>query len=287
MEQLLIVKSAAAKPTGTPANLSNTNVKDGAVGFYALGTNSWLAAKPTKDFAIVLGRGVNSPALVIPEVNVNNLLVSVANYAAGVKYSGAVTVPEVVAGSRYTLVLVKKGAKFNERNTWTATVDVPLNSTKDAADVAEELANYFKNAAKFGALNISVTQSDEAITIAGLVDGEDFALKGADALSGVTVTETTAKKAVGDKAYVEDLASRCAAGKGFTDTYADGATTIPGYPEPVESAQYKIYTLRFAVGRKAAKTRDEVVSQIVHIAVPSGYAGASDVNTILGSFPTP
>ena len=139
-----------------------------------------------------------------------------------------------------------------------------------------------KAAADAGSIEIAVSGTSAQVTITGLNKGEGWTLKAADALYGTSITTTAATPAIGDKAYVEDLASRCAAGKGFTDVYADGDSIYPGYPEAVENTTYNIYTLRFAVGRDSAKTRDERVSQIVHIAVPVGATSASTIDTVLG-----
>ena len=78
------------------------------------------------------------------------------------------------------------------------------------------------------------------------------------------------------------MASRCAAGKGFNYTGEDGKEIYPGYPEVVSEDQYVLYTLRFAVPRASAKQRDEVVYQIVHIAVPVGAAAITTLDTIFG-----
>ena len=49
-----------------------------------------------------------------------------------------------------------------------------------------------------------------------------------------------------------------------------------------------MYTLRFKVGRSAAKQRDEQVYQIVHIAVPSSATTLiGNIDTILGVGTTP
>ena len=62
----------------------------------------------------------------------------------------------------------------------------------------------------------------------------------------------------------------------------------PGYPEAVADTTYTLYTLRFKVGRSAAKQRDEQVYQIVHIAVPSDASDLiSSLDTILGVGTTP
>ena len=253
----------------------------GGLGIYKLDTpTAWASAKPTTNFAIVLGRGANSPAFVIPEVDVNTLKITKATPSTGGVFTASITIPTVTAGSTYTLVLVKNGTVPHERNTWTATETAKTGDT--AATIANRLRNYFKAAADTGSIEIAVSGTSAQVTITGLNKGEGWTLKAGDALYGTTITTTAALPVIGDKAYVEDLASRCAAGKGFTDVYADGDSIYPGYPEAVENTTYNIYTLRFAVGRDAAKTRDERVSQIVHIAVPVGATSASTIDTVLG-----
>lgn len=281
MKQLLIVNSTAAVNGGATAPTDLSAMVVGGLGIYQLDTpTAWASAKPTTNFSIVLGRGANSPAFVIPEVDVNTLKITKATPSTGGVFTASITIPTVTAGSTYTLVLVKNGTVPHERNTWTATETAKTGDT--AATIANRLRNYFKAAADTGSIEIAVSGTSAQVTITGLNKGEGWTLKAGDALYGTTITTTAAVPVIGDKAYVEDLASRCAAGKGFTDVYADGDSIYPGYPEAVENTTYNIYTLRFAVGRDAAKTRDERVSQIVHIAVPVGATSASTIDTVLG-----
>ena len=281
MKQLLIVNSTAAVNGGATAPTDLSAMVAGGLGIYQLDTpTAWASAKPTTNFAIVLGRGANSPAFVIPEVDVNTLNITKTFPSTGGVFTASITIPTVTAGSTYTLVLVKNGTVPHERNTWTATETAKTGDT--AATIANRLRNYFKAAADTGSIEIAVSGTSAQVTITGLNKGEGWTLKAGDALYGTTITTTAAIPVIGDKAYVEDLASRCAAGKGFTDVYADGDSIYPGYPEAVENTTYNIYTLRFAVGRDAAKTRDERVSQIVHIAVPVGATSASTIDTVLG-----
>ena len=283
MKQLYIVKSGTTYGGGaTPKNL--LNMTKGSIGIYLLNNvSSWASAKATTDFAIVWGRGANSPAIVFPEVNPNTMDVTLAEPVAGVAYEGVVTIPTPTANNNYTLVLSKLGAKFNERSNYTVTEFIPINGSMTAAQLATSLAKQLKAKADMGNLDISVELDGAEITVTGLNTGEGFVLQGADGLSGISVTETAAKVATGDKAYVERLASMCAAGKGFNDTYADGPSNIPGYPEEVEDTTYNIITLRFNVGRKSAKTRDEVVNQLVHIAVPVASTSLlTTLKTVLG-----
>lgn len=55
---------------------------------------------------------------------------------------------------------------------------------------------------------------------------------------------------------------------------------------PTELMEYAVYTLRFQVGRNSAKTHDEKVWQLVHIAVPTTMAsgGMAKLDTIFADF---
>ena len=202
-------------------------------------------------------------------------------YEAGTAYTGEVTIADPDVDGHFTLILFKKGLKFNERNRWTSTV--PVKVGEKAADIAAKLAKYFESNAKN--LNIEVAVADAKITITGLVKGEDFTLKGADDLLGVAVTETAATAALNDAAYISDLASKAAADAGYLHTYYD-LDVNPGYPlNPLAQNDkadtgFTVFTLRFAVPRQV-KTRDEIVHQIVQIAFPTGAGAISKVETIL------
>lgn len=286
MKQLLIVNSAAKANGGVSTPKDLTNMEKGGIGFYYLNDDSeWLSSAIDfkQNFAIVLGRGSNSNPIIIPEVDAKTLSIVHTEYAAGKQFSADITIPTIVPGNTYTLVLVKNGTVPHERNTWTATHTVDAkDTTATAASVAKILCDYFKNMAATGSINITATVASAKITIKGNTIGEQWSLIGGNALYNTTINTTVAEPTIGDKAYVQDLASRCAAGKGFTDVYADGESIYPGYPEDVENANYDIFTLRFAVGRDSAKTRDERVSQLVHVAVPSTSSSLSTIKTILG-----
>lgn len=283
MKQLLILKAAPAYGY----NVSNPNdlstLVSGAIAFFNLEDNTLLEAAPTKNFGIALGRPNNSPAFVIPEVDVNSLSVVKAEYNAGAAFTSTITVPTVAAGNTYTVVLIKKGTVPHERNTWTATETVPFgDTTTTASDVAAKIRKYFEAVAEAGSLNITVSGSGANIIITGKNKGEDFVLKGADDMLNVAPTSVTvASKPIGDKDYVKDLASQCAAGKGFNYVEGSGQEIYPGYPEAIDATQYNIYTLRFKVGRKSAKTRDEKVWQLVHIAVPTNANAADTIDAVL------
>lgn len=276
MKQLLIV-TQNTYADGASGAISNANdlstLKPGAIAFFNAGGNGLLTSAAAGDFGIALGQS-SGPAFVIPEVDFHTLKVVKSTYNStlmqGTNFTVTVTIPTVAStdlGKTFTIVLVKKGAVPHERNTWTATETIFDTTTQTASVLATKLGDYFKRMAETGSLNVTVSVSGAAITITGM-NFDQWEIKAADDLPSTALgTVTYAKPAVQDAAWVKDLAQQCAAGKGFTDTYRDGDTIYPGYPENVPNGYYTVFTLRFAVGRKSAKTRDERVSQLVHIAV--------------------
>lgn len=279
MKQLLISQKKAYA-TSTAKSTDLTTVPEGTVAMFDLKTGNLLtnAAKATGDFSIVVGRASGKMPLMFPEVNFKTLQVTKATYQAGATFTAKITVPTPEKGTEYTVVITKKGTVFNERNNWTFTT---IATNTIAADVAKQITAQI-NGNKYQ-LGVSASYSGGAITITALEKGKDYEVLGADGLMGVAPTEVThGKKAVCDKAYIQDLASRCAAGKGFNYVADDGKDIYPGYPEVVDESQYVLYTLRFAVPRVASKQRDEVVYQIVHLAVPVGSDSIATLDVILG-----
>lgn len=201
-------------------------------------------------------------------------------YSGGTAYTSNVTITAPAADGHYTLILVKKGTKFNERNRWTATIPVKIGDT--ANDVATKLGKYFE--ANATNLNITVAVAEAKITFTANDKNDDFKLIGADDLLGIAVTETPAVAPLNNAEQIKDLANKAAADAGFVYTYED-VDVNPGYPlNPLAQGNkvdtgYTIFTLRFAVPRKV-KTRDEVVHQIVQVAFPTGSAAIDTFETI-------
>lgn len=293
MKQLLIVNSGKAlnATNATPYDLSG--LEAGAITFFELGSSSPLSAAPTKNFGIALGRPNGQRAFVIPEVDIHTLTITKALPKLGAAFKRKFTFPTPVVGKDYTVIFIKKVVVPHERNTWTCTITA---GSTTAATEAAALKSAIE--AKLGD-KFTVTLSTAALTITCKTIGEQWELKLADGLTGVSFAGSTdfvdAEPTIGDKAYIQNLASQCAAGKGFEHTAAEGREFIPGYPEVVEdltpntsgadgasTAGYAVYTLRFQVGRDSAKTRDEKVWQVVHIAVP---VNNSSFNTIDGILP--
>ncbi len=279
MKQLLISQKKAYA-TSTAKSTDLTTVPEGTVAMFDLATGALLtnAAKATGNFSIVVGRAAGKMPLMFPEVNLKTLEVTKATYTAATTFTAKITVPTPTIGEHYTVIVTKKGTVFNERSNWSFTA---MAKDTTAANVAKQIAAQI-NANKYQ-LGVKAEYTGGAITITAIEAGKDYEVIGADALLGVAPTEVTnGKKAICDKSYIQDLASRCAAGKGFNYAADDGKDIYPGYPEVVDEDQYVLYTLRFAVPRVAAKQRDEVVYQLVHLAVPVGSASIATLDVILG-----
>lgn len=248
--------------------INNLNVIPGAVGLQIMvdgelfnTINAQMTDKFKETFYLVIGREKELGGNISVPCNTNHLTITKTELTEAVPYEGSVTIPEPTVDGHYTIILVKKGLKFNERNRWTATVPVKVGDSAEI--IAAKLAKYFE--ANANNLNITVTVEGAAITINS---ADDLTMVVADDLMGVEITETPASKGV-DKAWIEDLANKCAADAGYLYTYQD-LDVNPGYPfnfkqfTEAEIEEFQLMTLRFAVPRDN-KTRDEVVHQVVHL----------------------
>lgn len=204
-------------------------------------------------------------------------------YSAATTFSAELTIGTVEAYNDYSVIVAKKGLKFNERNKWTSTVHTGAAPT--AADVAQKIANHI-NANTIGN-GVKAVVNGAKITITAVEAGKDYAIVPADGLMGTAVTVSASGiPAYGDAAYVKDLANKAAADAGFEYTYNDFEGIYPAYPlnplaQPDKAdAGFTIYTLRFAEPREM-KTRDEVVHQIIQIAYPTDSAAIATMDTIL------
>lgn len=278
MKQLILGGNVAYASSAKSTDL--TTVAEGAIAMFDLATGATLsAAAATGDFSIALGRGTKANAFLIPEVNFKTLSVSKATASDAKTFTAKMTIPEPELLYDYTIIVAKKGVVFNERNKWTFTCRA---TTANATKVADDLVKQINASSETS--GVKATNATGVITITATEAGTDYEVIGADELTGVAPTAVThGAVAILDAEYVKDLASRCAAGKGFEYLAEDGKEIYPGYPETVPTGKYTMWSLRFAVPRKAAKTRDEVVYQVVHIVVPAtATATITAIDKVLG-----
>lgn len=283
MRQFLLTKGTYASGNDMSA------IAEGAIGFYynndgvpTLDTDGTHVKKG--EAMIVLGRSAaNGGNVVIPFYN-KNFSWNKMTHQASTKFNASIKIPSITELGEYTIIICKKGVQFNERNKWTSSYNVKsLNDTPD--DVAAAIEKGIKNFAHN--LGISSSVSGDTISITGLNDAVDFEILGADNLFGLTITQTHATKGYADAAWISDLADKACADAGIEYTYrpeyiylyenyplnplAQQNTTDPGYI---------VYTIRFAEPRRT-KTTDEVVNQIVQIAMPKTATAIADIETVL------
>lgn len=277
MRNFILGKTLAAN------NTTVDNLASGAVGFAALNDNGKLAIinsntpilSNNKKGYVVLGRSANLGGPVVLPFFLNHFSYSIGEYQAATTFEGTITIPEtIIPGEEYTVIVAKKGVKFNERNKWTASVVAKESDT--AATIGAKLVQLINSNTESSGVSAS---GDATITITASVSGVDYTILGADALVDVEATITTqGSLAYGDASYVKDLANKAAADAGFEYTYMGDVNYLyPDYPlNPLKNADsedtgFNIVTIRFAEQREV-KTVDDVVHQIIQIALPSNVS---------------
>lgn len=233
---------------------------------------------------IYLGKSDAKGGKLVVPIYKNNFSYSKMVYAASTQYTGNFTIADVVAGSDYTVVVVKKGVGFNERNKWTATVRAKAADTVDT--IAAALASQITANVSAG---VTAAASAGKVTVTAKEKGVDYELTLGDDLFGTAVTQTHATAAVADAKYITDLAIKAAADAGIEYTYQDAGELIyPDFPlNPLaqdDSADtgFTVYTIRFAEPREM-KTVDQSINQIVQIAVPTGTAAIATIDKVLAA----
>lgn len=261
----------------------------GALGFYYMNNGV-----PTVDATgklitgygqIVMGRASKDGGpIIIPFYN-KDFSYSKSTYSAAKIFTAKFIVPEPVIMCDHTVIFIKKGIQFNERSNWAASIHV-FKDTETADQVATKIANYVNN--NTATLGLTATVSAATVIVTATEPAVDYEIIMADALSGTTVTYTTRGEiGIADAEAIKKMANMAAADAGFEYTYMDDVHYLyPNYPlnpntgTNTKDAGYTVYTLRFAVPRDV-KTRDELVHQIVQIAIPTGAAQIATMDTIL------
>lgn len=261
----------------------------GALGFYYMNNGV-----PTVDATgklitgygqIVMGRASKDGGpIIIPFYN-KDFSYSKSTYSAAKTFTAKFTVHEPVIMCDHTVIFTKKGIQFNERSNWTASIHV-FKDTETADQVAAKIAKYVND--NTTTLGLTATVDSATVTVTATKPAVDYEITMADALSGTTVTYTTRGEiGIADAEAIKKMANMAAADAGFEYTYMDDVHYLyPNYPlnpnagTNTTDAGYTVYTLRFAVPRDV-KTRDELVHQIVQIAIPTGAAQIATMDTIL------
>ena len=265
-----------------------SKVPDGAVGFFynknGVPTVTATGKEITSEAMIVLGRSAEKGGPVVLPFFKNNFSYVKGDYTAATKFSATLTINVPKKAGDYSIIIVRKGAKFNERNKWTVTVRLNSGQDDDSALAAEFITQINKIAIASG---ITATQSSRAdVTVTAEEAGVDYEIIAADELSFTISKKTQGIPAYGDAKYVQDLAEKAAADAGFEYTYSEDCHYLyPNYPlNPLKQSNaadtgFTIFTLRFAEPRDV-KTRDEVVNQIIQVAFPTTTPAITTFETV-------
>ena len=261
----------------------------GALGFYYMNNGV-----PTVDATgklitgygqIVMGRASKDGGpIIIPFYN-KDFSYSKSTYSPAGTFTARFTIPEPVIMCDHTVIFTKKGIQFNERSNWTASIHV-FKDTETADQVAAKIAKYVND--NTTTLGLTATVNKTIVTVTATKPAVDYEITMADALSGTAVIYTLRGEiGIADVEAIKKMANMAAADAGFEYTYMDDVHYLyPNYPlnpnagTNTTNAGYTVYTLRFAVPRDV-KTRDELVHQIVQIAIPTGADQIDAMDTIL------
>lgn len=205
-------------------------------------------------------------------------------YEEAKTFTAKVAIAVPAAKTDYTIIIAKKGVKFNERNKWTATVHTGA-VPGTAQDLAKALAKHING--NSSASGVTAVGNATDVTITAKESGVDYEIIVADGLLGAAVSAVTnGLPATNDAAMIKDLMNKAAADAGFEYTYNDFEGIYPAYdanplasPDAVDGG-FTVFTLRFAEPRDM-KTRDEVVHQIVQIAYPTASEAITKMEAIL------
>lgn len=281
-----ILAASAAYPTAVPL----TTAGQVSISYLNNGVETLVKDAATaaglKDRGMITWKNPNSELgqIVFPFYK-KDLSYSVSTYSPATTFSANFTIASVEASSDYTVIIVKNGVKFNERNKWTSTIHAGKNDT--AKNIADKIAAHINaNTVGSGVSAVSDTETEGKITITAKKAGQPYTIVLADELQGLAVTTTAGLPAINDAAAIKEMANKAAADAGFEYTYDEFAGLYPAYPlNPLAQADktdtgFTVYTIRFAEPRDM-KTRDEVVHQIIQIAYPTGSAAIATLKTIL------
>ena len=298
MKQLLIANAGLAS-SGTGKSLSALTA--GQLMLFKLSDYSRITSAVDANFGIALGNVNNQLARVIPEVDFKTLTVTKAAYQAHQDYSQILTikyneeqeaqeatdnlaaVPYKAAspavGDVFNITIYKLGTVPHERNSWhfeyvVRKSDIVTEGATPAAGSAEKIASNIAELINTnGIIDLTATPANAQITLTS--KEHEYVVEVSD---NITVgTHNSYIRGTGTIEHLTDLAKQCAGDKGQYYTHSESKEFIPGYLKDVPSnGNFDIYTLRFAVPRNSAKTRDEVVNQIVHIATIHADSGVLD-----------
>lgn len=289
MERLLFAGNVALATTpATLAAINATGIAEGAVALYDH-EGAIISKALTKNipmFTLFVGGGAfankSKYANIVSNIDTRRFSYVKSVYTAGTKFSAEVTVPTPVVGKDYTLTMAKAHTVLNERYKWSASERAREGDT--AAIIAKKLGDQLKSLGKNE--GFTATVSVAKITVTG-IDYEAWNLIAGDSMFGATITTTTkAMKPINDDAALKELQIRCIGAEGINSTSND-ARKLYTLPEFSNADGWTVYTLTFYPHRDLRSGSTENVKTIIHLAIPTGAAQITTLDTILASINTP
>ena len=289
MERLLFAGKVALATT--PATLATVNAADITEGAVALYDNegaiiSKALTKNIPMFTLFVGGGEfankSKYTNIVSDIDTRRFSYVKSVYAAGTKFNAEITVPTPVKGKDYTLTMAKAHTVLNERYKWSASERAREGDT--AAIIAKKLSTQLNSLGKNEGFTASAAAAK--ITVTG-TDYEAWNLIAGDSLFGVTITTTTkAMKPINDDAALKELQIRCIGGEGINSTSND-ARKLYTLPEFSNAGGWTVFTLTFYPHRDLRSGSTENVKTIIHLAIPTGAAQITTLETIFASVNTP
>ena len=244
-----------------------------------------LGSAPTKDFAIMYRSGKTQAPMTI-DIDYNSLTIVKGVGEQDSACSYLFTCPTGEAGKTYTINIVKRGVTKHERNLWRISITLKNDCTSD------EMSHMFVaeyNKLKKGDMgvynDVSISRSGSGVVDVTInYSRSQYSIQLTDELSGISITADPYAPGTLTIEDLNNLISEGIAGRGVHHRYEEGTTIYPFIEQLDASKTYVLYTLRFAVPRKASKTRDEVTSQLVHLIVDTTLTG---LTTLLDAIKAP
>lgn len=288
MERLLFAGNVALATTPVSlAAVNATGIEEGAVALYDH-KGAIISKALTKNipmFTLFVGGGEfankSKYANIVSNIDTRHFSYVKSVYTAGTKFSAEVTVPTPVVGKDYTLTMAKAHTVFNERYKWSASERAREGDTADT--IAKKLGDQLKSLGKNE--GFTATVSVAKITVTG-IDYEAWNLIAGDSMFGATITTTKAMKPINDDAALKELQIRCIGAEGINSTSND-ARKLYTLPEFSNADGWEVYTLTFYPHRDLRSGSTENVKTIIHLAIPTGAAQITALDTILASINTP
>lgn len=288
MERLLFAGNVALATT--PATLATVNaagITEGAVALYD-NEGAIISKALTKNipmFTLFVGGGAfankSKYTNIVSDIDTRHFSYVKSVYAVGTKFSAEITVPTPVVGKDYTLTMAKAHTVLNERYKWSASERAREGDT--AAIIAEKLSTQLNSLGKNEGFTASVTAAKITVT---RTDYEAWNLIAGDSLFGARVTTIKAVKPINDDAALKELQIRCIGGEGINSTSND-ARKLYTLPEFSNAGGWTVFTLTFYPHRDLRSGSTENVKTIIHLAIPTGAAQITTLETIFASINTP